>query len=126
MKGAARTFFILALCYAVAGMVLGIYMAASHDHGEMPTHAHIMVAGWLMSSVFAFFYHLFPAVAQKTLAVVHFWLTAISGIGLMIGLFLLLGGNPAIEPVLGIASIGFYCGMLLFAFIALPAVWKKA
>ncbi len=52
-------------------------------------------------------------------------MTAISGIGLMIGLFVLLVGNPAIEPALGIASIGFYAGMLLFAFIALPAVWKK-
>lgn len=126
MQGVARNFFTLAIIYALCGMALGIHMAISEDHGQMPTHAHIMVAGWLMSAVFAFFYHLFPAVAQKTLAVVHFWLTAISGIGLMIGLFVLLAGNPAIEPVLGIASIGFYAGMLLFAFIALPAVWKKA
>jgi hypothetical protein len=126
MQGIARNFFTLAIIYSLFGMALGIHMAISENHAQMPTHAHIMVAGWLMSAVFAFFYHLFPAVAQKTLAVVHFWLTAISGIGLMIGLFLLLGGNPAIEPVLGIASIGFYCGMLLFAFIALPAVWKKA
>jgi cbb3-type cytochrome oxidase subunit 1 len=126
MQGVARNFFTLAIVYALFGMALGIHMAISQNHAQMPTHAHIMVAGWLMSAVFAFFYHLFPAVAQKTLAVVHFWLTAISGIGLMIGLFLLLGGNPAIEPVLGSASIGFYCGMLLFAFIALPAVWKKA
>ena len=33
--------------------------------GQMPTHAHTMVAGWLMSAVFAFFYHLFPAVGGK-------------------------------------------------------------
>ncbi|TGW05560.1 hypothetical protein EN788_46825, partial [Mesorhizobium sp. M2D.F.Ca.ET.145.01.1.1] len=105
---------------------LGIHMAISEDHGQMPTHAHTMVAGWLMSAVFAFFYHLFPAAGQKTLALVHFWLTAISGIGLMIGLYILLAGNPGIEPLLGISSIGFYAGMLLFAFIALPVVWKKA
>jgi cbb3-type cytochrome oxidase subunit 1 len=126
MQGVARNFFTLAIIYSLCGMALGIHMAISEDHGQMPTHAHTMVAGWLMSAVFAFFYHLFPAVAQKTLAVVHFWLTAISGIGLMIGLYILLSGNAAIEPMLGIASIGFYAGMLLFAFIALPAVWKKA
>jgi cbb3-type cytochrome oxidase subunit 1 len=126
MQGVARNFFTLAIIYALCGMALGIHMAISEDHGQMPTHAHTMVAGWLMSAVFAFFYHLFPAVGQKVLAKVHFWLTAISGIGLMIGLYILLAGNPAIEPLLGIASIGFYAGMLLFAFIALPVVWKKA
>jgi len=126
MQGVARNFFTLAIIYALCGMALGIHMAISEDHGQMPTHAHIMVAGWLMSAVFAFFYHLFPTVGLKKIAVVHFWLTAISGIGLMIGLFILLAGTPAIEPLLGIASIGFYAGMLLFAFIALPVVWKKA
>jgi cbb3-type cytochrome oxidase subunit 1 len=126
MQGVARNFFTLAIIYALCGMALGIHMAISDDHGQMPTHAHTMVAGWLMSAVFAFFYHLFPAVGQKVLAKVHFWLTAISGIGLMIGLYILLAGNPGIEPLLGISSIGFYAGMLLFAFIALPAVWKTA
>jgi cbb3-type cytochrome oxidase subunit 1 len=124
MQGVARNFFTLAIVYSLCGMALGLHMAISQDHGQMPTHAHTMVAGWLMSAVFAFFYHLFPAVAQKTLAVVHFWLTAISGIGLMIGLYVMLAGHPAIEPVLGISSAVFYVGMLLFAFIALPAIWK--
>ena len=126
MKGAARQFFILALCYAVAGMVLGIYMAASHDHTEMPTHAHVMVAGWLMSSVFAFFYHLFPAARESRLAQVHFWLTAVSGIGLLVGLFFLLAGNAAIEPVVAVSSMAFYAAMLLFVIIALPAIYRPA
>lgn len=124
MQGVARNFFTLAIIYSLFGMALGLHMAISQDHGQMPTHAHIMVAGWLMSSVFAFFYHLFPAVGQKKLAVFHFWLSAVSGIGLMIGLFVMLSGNPAIEPVLGISSMAFYAGMLLFAVIALPAIWK--
>jgi cbb3-type cytochrome oxidase subunit 1 len=126
MQGVARNFFTLAIIYSLCGMALGIHMAISEDHGQMPTHAHTMVAGWLMSAVFAFFYHLFPAAGQKMLAKIHFWLTAISGIGLMIGLYILLAGNPGIEPLLGISSIGFYAGMLLFAFISLPIVWKKA
>ena len=92
----------------------------------MPTHAHTMVAGWLMSAVFAFFYHLFPAIGQKTIAVIHFWLMAVSGIALMIALYFELAGHPEIEPVLASSSIGFYAGMLLFAFISLPAIWKKA
>ncbi|AZO01252.1 hypothetical protein EJ066_05065 [Mesorhizobium sp. M9A.F.Ca.ET.002.03.1.2] len=124
MQKVARNFFTLAVIYALFGMALGLQMAISKDHAQMPTHAHIMVAGWLMSAVFAFFYHLFPAIGQKTLATVHFWLTAISGIGLLIGLYIMLAGNPAIEPLVATSSMGFYAGLLLFAYIALPVVWK--
>ncbi|HEY4193235.1 MAG TPA: hypothetical protein VGM46_11375 [Mesorhizobium sp.] len=126
MQGVARNFFTLAIVYALCGMALGLHMGISQDHSQMPTHAHIMVAGWLMSAVFAFFYHLFPTIAAKMLAKVHFWLTAISGIGLMIGLFYEFGGSEAMEPVLAIASMGFYAGMILFAVIALPAIWRPA
>ena len=122
MKGAARSFFILALCYAVAGMVLGIVMAASHDHGEMPAHAHIMVAGWLMSSVFAFFYHLFPEIGAKPLARAHFWVQAVSGIVLVVSLFFLLKGNDGLEPVTALASVGFLLGTLMFVWNALPVL----
>ena len=124
MQGVARNFFTLAIIYALAGMALGIHMAISQDHSQMPVHAHTMVAGWLMSSVFAFFYHLFPAAAGSILARIHFWVTAVSGIGLLIGLYFLLAGNPAIEPMVGISSMVFYASMLLFAFIALPAVYR--
>lgn len=122
MKGAARLFFTLALAYAVAGMCLGIFMAASHDHGQMPTHAHIMVAGWLMSSVFAFFYHLFPEIGARPLARVHFWIQGLSGVVLVVSLFVLLNGYEAIEPVTALASVGFLIGMLVFIWTALPVL----
>ncbi|MDR7221531.1 hypothetical protein [Aminobacter aminovorans] len=125
MQGVARNFFTLAVVYALCGMALGLHMSISQDHSQMPVHAHTMVAGWLMSAVFAFFYHLFPVARDKVLAKIHFWLTAFSGIGLLVGLFFLLGGNAAIEPVVAMSSMGFYAAMLLFAFIALPTVWKS-
>jgi hypothetical protein len=84
-----------------------------------------MVAGWLMSSVFAFFYHLFPVTAASRLAQLHFWLTAVSGIALLAGLYFLLAGNPGVEPVVAVSSLGFYAAMFLFVVIALPAVWQR-
>ena len=124
MQGIARNFFTLAIIYALCGMALGIHMAMSQDHTQMPVHAHTMVAGWLMSSVFAFFYHLFPAARDSMLAKIHFWLTAVSGIGLLVGLYILLAGKPSIEPFVGISSMVFYASMLLFAFIALPTIYR--
>lgn len=126
MQGVARNFFTLAIIYSLAGMALGLHMSISQDHSQMPVHAHTMVAGWLMSSVFAFFYHLFPSAGESLLARIHFWLTAVSGIGLLVGLYFLLAGNAAVEPVVAISSMGFYAAMFLFAFIALPAVYRSA
>jgi cbb3-type cytochrome oxidase subunit 1 len=123
MQGVARNFFTLAIIFSVLGMMLGLSMAMSHDHAQMPTHAHIMVLGWVMSSIFAFFYHLVPAARSSRLAIVHFWLSALSSIGLVIGLFLLYGGNPSAEPIAAICSMGFFAATLLFAFIALRVLW---
>lgn len=125
MQGVARNFFTLAVIYALCGMALGLHMSISQDHSQMPTHAHVMTAGWLMSALFAFFYHLVPAARASRLASLHFWLTAASGLGLLAGLFFLLGGSEAAEPVVAASSMGFYAAMLLFALIALPAIWKR-
>jgi hypothetical protein len=124
MQSTARNFFTLAVLYAICGMILGLYMAISQNHAQMPVHAHTMVAGWLMSGFFAFFYYLFPAANRSRLAPVHFWLTAASGILLLVSLFFVLQGNPSVEPVTALASIGFFLGILLFAWIALPVVWN--
>jgi len=124
MQGVARNFFTLAVVYAVCGMALGLHMSITKDHSMMPVHAHAMVAGWLMSAVFAFFYHLVPAARQSVLATIHFWLTAISGVALIVGLYFLLGGNESIEPVVAIGSLGFFVALLLFAAAILPVIWR--
>jgi cbb3-type cytochrome oxidase subunit 1 len=125
MQGAARQFFALAIIYGIAGMLLGLSMAISHDHLQLPTHAHTMVAGWVSSAIFAFFYHQFPAIGQSRLAAVHFWLQAVSGVVLVVSLYFLTAGNEAIEPITATASMAFLAGMLLFAWIALPVLRKS-
>ena len=122
MQGVAKNFFIFGIALAICGMMLGIKMAMSGDHLEMPVHAHTMVAGWLMSAVFGFFYHLFPSAAANKLAPVHFWLHAVSIVVLVVSLYFLLAGNASIEPVTGIASVVFFAAMLLFAWIAIPVI----
>ena len=107
-------------------MFLGLAMAISQDHAQMPTHAHTMVAGWLMSGFFAFFYHLFPEINRSRLAMVHFWLTAGSGIVMLVSLFFLYGGSPAVEPITAVASILFFISIFLFAWIALPVLRRTA
>jgi hypothetical protein len=78
MQGVARKFFTMAVIYSLLGMTLGLSMAMSQDHSQVATHAHVMVLGWLMSAVFAFFYQLVPAAGASRLAGIHFWLAALS------------------------------------------------
>ena len=54
MRGIARGFFASAVVYGLLGMLLGLDMAIRHDHVELPTHAHIMVVGWLTFAIFGF------------------------------------------------------------------------
>ncbi len=124
MQGVARNFFILGIVMAIAGMMLGLKMAMTNNHVQMPVHAHIMVAGWLMSAVFGFFYHLFPVARQNKLATIHFWMHAVGIVVLTVSLYFVLAGNPGVEPVTAVSSILFFLGMLLFAWIAIPVVNK--
>ena len=124
MQGVARNFFILGIVMAIAGMMLGLKMAMTNNHVQMPVHAHIMVAGWLMSAVFGYFYHLFPVARQNKLATIHFWMHAVGIVVLTVSLYFVLAGNPGVEPVTAVASILFFLGMLLFAWIAIPVVSK--
>ena len=57
MNEIARKFFLTAVAYGILGLGLGLHMAISQDHGQLPVHAHIMVIGWLSFVVFGFFYH---------------------------------------------------------------------
>ena len=125
MQGVARNFFILGIVMAIAGMTLGLKMAMTQDHIQMPVHAHIMVAGWLMSAVFGFFYHLFPVARQNKMATIHFWMHAVGIVVLTISLYFVLAGNPEVEPVTAASSILFFLGLLLFAWIAIPVVNKS-
>lgn len=123
MKGLAAWFFGSAIIYGILGMVLGNVMAANMDHGQMPTHAHLMLIGWVSFAIFGFFYHQFPQRAATMLAKLHFGIAQISFIVLIIGLYLIYGGNvPAGEPLAASMSIVYLLSMVLFGVVTWPVV----
>jgi hypothetical protein len=122
MQGLGRAFFVSALLYGVLGMLLGLDMGIRHDHGQMPTHAHIMVIGWLSFAVFGLFYASYDHAVPKVLAKLHFWLAQVSLAGLVIGLWLIYSGKTQFEPVAAISSIAYAASFLVFAVVALSAI----
>ncbi len=115
MRGIARAFFAAAIAYGLLGMLLGLDMAIRHDHGQLPTHAHIMVAGWLSFAVFGLFYHHFGQAVPQLLASLHFWLAQASLAILVVGLWLYYSGRTEFEPLAAIGSIGYAAAFAVFA-----------
>lgn len=120
MNPISSRFMRFAALWLVAGIGLGIFMGASHDHSMHPVHAHFNLLGFVLPAVFAGFYRLWPEAAQSRLAQAHFWLYAPASVVLMIALFILFRGVGAMEAVLAVSSIFVGISIVCFAIV----VWK--
>ena len=122
MQNISGWFFRIAVLYLLAGVTLGIGMAASHNHGMMPVHAHLNLLGWVSMALFGTFYRLWPTAAGSRLARVHFWSFVPAHFVQMVTLALLYTGMASIEPVVAIASVFVVLAVMCFAVI----VWRFA
>jgi len=117
----SKWFLRIATLYIIAGISLGLYMAASHNHSMFPVHAHLNLLGWVAMTLFGLFYHVFPAAAETRLAKAHFWLYVPAHFGQMVFLTILFTGNTRIEPVL--AAFSSLVGVAFLFFVLV--VWKQ-
>jgi hypothetical protein len=119
--GLSVLFIRASVIYAIAGMALGIHMAATHDHAQMPTHAHLVLLGWVGMTIYAFFYRLWPDAAAGILPKIHAIVAHAGLIALIGALYLIYGGDIATgEPIASISSMAVFANTVLFAFI----VWR--
>jgi membrane protein DedA with SNARE-associated domain len=117
-----RRYLVWALGYAAVGITLGIYMAASHNHAELVTHAHILLIGFVLSLIYGIIHRLWLEKPGRIVANVQFGVHQLAALGISVGLFLLYGGivpEAKLEVVLGIASVGVLLGMLLMLYMVL-------
>ncbi|MGH9576075.1 MAG: hypothetical protein ACRD3R_01470, partial [Terriglobales bacterium] len=111
-----RKFILSAFGYAIIGIALGIYMAGSHNHGQLVTHAHIMLVGFVVSFIYGLCHKLWLNNTTSRMAVAQFYIHQVGSLALFIGLFLLYGRFveiATIDPVLGIASVTVLVGVVL-------------
>lgn len=106
--------FKMAALYFLCGVGLGLHMAMSGIITMHAVHAHLNLLGWVSMTLFGLIYHRFPAMSDSKLASAHFWIYNLAIPVQMVTLFMYLGGNEAIEPVLGIASMAVGFSVLLF------------
>jgi hypothetical protein len=110
----AIRFIKIAVLYLVLGVSLGLYMGITTKFTLTPVHAHLNLLGWASLALCGLVYHAYPAAAETRLARIHFWIHNIGLPPLLIALALMLSGNAALEPVVGILSMVVAVGILLF------------
>ncbi|MCC5809747.1 MAG: TonB-dependent receptor [Ectothiorhodospiraceae bacterium] len=113
---------LMAFAYALLGVILGIYMAASKNHGQLVTHAHLLLLGFVTSFIYGVSYRLWLPNARKLLATLQFFIHHAGTVVLVMGLFLLYGRlapEALLGPVLGVASVVVLLGLLLMVALLL-------
>ena len=111
----ARLWLLIAVTYLVVGATAGVIMGASMNFTYAPVHAHINLLGWASMALAGLIYDRYPQAGGSKLGVAHFWLHNTLLPVLMIVLFLFLGGNQALGPVLGVVSVLMLLTLALFA-----------
>lgn len=117
MPRIAHLYFRTAIVFLIIGIGIGLKMAISGDHGVIGAHAHANLLGWVTMAIFGGYYALNPEKAERRIAILQYGVYTF-GVALMVpALYMMLMGNAAMEPVVGIASMITFAGVLMFAFI---------
>ena len=111
-----RKFILTSFIYAIIGLALGIFMAASKDHGHLVTHTHILLIGFVVSFIYGLCHKLWLNNLISKLSVTQFYIHQVGTLGVVIGLFLYYGkfvSLETIDPSLALFSITVFIGMVL-------------
>ncbi|MCW8195855.1 TonB-dependent receptor [Proteobacteria bacterium 005FR1] len=119
-----RKYLMTALGYGIVGLLLGIYMAASQNHGQFVTHAHILLVGFVVSFVYAVCHKLWLSGYDSTLVRAQYYAHQAGSLVLVAGLYMLYGGigdEAVLGPVMGVASIAVLAGLVLMKLMIIKA-----
>jgi hypothetical protein len=117
MPAVSRAFYGSAILFLLAGIGVGLHMAASQDHSAVAAHAHTNLLGWVTSALFGIYYALNPQKAVGWLPWLQYGLYTAGLLTMLPALYLLYTGMPEIEPLVAAGSMAVAAGVLLFAIV---------
>jgi hypothetical protein len=113
--------FRTAVVFGLLGMVMGIIMAASHDHSVMPAHAHLNLLGWVSLFLFGIYYRLHSSIEASRLALTQVVVWTLATVVLTVGVAALYRGKSQGEPIAVAGSLLILADMVLFAVLVFRA-----
>jgi hypothetical protein len=123
MNRLALAFFTTGALCVLGGMIWGVVMASSNDHGMMPAHAHLNLMGWATLALMGTFYAL--SGRQDRLGWANYWFSTLSVVVSIPSLAMVLGGNAAAEKGAIAGSVLAILGVLTFL-ASITAQWRAA
>lgn len=112
-------FLLVAVCAALCGMAVGIFMAAAGNFTLAPAHAHLNLLGWVSMALYGLFYRAVPEASIGWLPQAHFWVATAGLVVMVPALAWLLLGHRGIEPVIGVGSLLTVSAMGMFGAVVL-------
>lgn len=125
MPQIAELFFKTAIIFFIVGIGMGLQMSISGNHNVIGAHAHTNLLGWVTMALFGIYYALNPAKAEARLATIHYWVYTIGVAVLVPSLYALYLGYLAIEPLVALASLAAFAGVLVFAAVVFRAPGRQ-
>jgi len=120
--GYDQKYLVCALVYAVAGMSLGLHMAASQNHAQFVTHAHALLVGFVVAFLYALIHKVWLANGVSRIAGAQFFAHQVGAAAMVVGLFELHDPSVAprvVELVLAVASATVLAGALLMLILVI-------
>jgi hypothetical protein len=111
-----RLFVVSGLLFAFTGLLLAAHMGEARDQSQLYTHAHLMLPGFLMSSVYGLCYRSWPALKSGLSPIVHYIAHTMGAAFLAIALFLFASGSasPIAVPLDIAATLLLMIGVVVF------------
>jgi len=111
-----RKYVMTALGYAIVGVALGIHMAATSNYGQMVTHAHILLVGFVLSFIYGVCHKLWLNEPSAKLSKIQYYLHQLGVLGLVVSFFLIYGGfveRITVAALLAVSSIAVFVGLVM-------------
>ena len=128
MPRVSLAFFTAAPIYGLIGMVWGIVMGATNDHGMMPAHAHLNLLGMVLNAIFGTFYALAGARVSSRLAWANFYISNAAVLIMVPTLAQILTVGDAnagkLIPIIVVSEILAVVGLLTFL-ASVVGLWRK-
>ena len=110
-----RAYVAVALLWAVAGMLLGLYMGIAADNKLLVVHVAMMLVGFVTLALYGVLFRLWPELAKTALARAQFWSAQIGAAGIVVGsYFFAVSGSV---PLVAVSSILFIAASALMAWL---------
>jgi hypothetical protein len=108
--------FRLAVVFVIAGMAMGIGMAATQNHAIMPAHAHLNLLGWVSLFLFGIYYERRPVLNTRRVAMIQVLLWSAGTVILTLAVAAIHLGYTAADPVAALSSFIVLIAMLMFGY----------